>query len=104
MIEVNITPQDIDNLVKESILKAGLGTSLQKVINESLAVNSYNSPIKKAVEEYVLKVCTELVRDKYADAVKLSVSKAIEAMVTKEIIDEVVDKSVKKMIDGSRGY
>lgn len=96
--EVNITPEDIDSLVKDSILKAGLGNAIQTIINDTLKINNYSSPVKDKITNYVSEVCNEIIREKYAAQIREAVSKHIEESVTTEIINKTVSHAVQKMV------
>ncbi len=94
--EVNITPEDIDSLVKDAILKAGIGNAIQKVLSESLT--GYNSPVTEQVKRYVGELCSDIIRVKYQDQIKAAVAKAVEERITPEIINTTVDKAMEKIV------
>lgn len=100
-IELNITAEDVEALVKDSLIKAGLG----KVISDGVAkaLGGYDSPVDKAVKQYVAEVAETLIREKFADQIKDAVRATIEAKVTDEMIARTVDAAVEKMARAAEG-
>ena len=94
-IELNITAEDVETLVKDSLIKAGLG----KVISDSVAkaLSGYDSPVEKAIKQYMGEVAATLIRVKFADQITDAVRTAIEVKVTAEMIDMTVNTAVEKM-------
>lgn len=101
-IELNIKPEDIDALVRESIMKAGFGNVISKAITE--AFSGFNNPVNEAIRRYVGTVCSELLREKYAEEVKAAVAREIEKRVTTSMIDQTVDAAMQKMVDAAQRY
>ena len=99
-IEINLTADDIDTLVKDSIMKAGFGKAIEEGVKRAMAPG-YDNPIEKATKEYVLQVCNSLLRERYADQVRTVVAAAIEAQVTQEVVQKITDAAVKKMVDAA---
>ncbi len=94
-LEFNITPEDIEKLVKDSIMKSGFGKTIEEAIKK--AFSGYDNPIDKEIKNYVGQMCSQIIREKFAPAIKEAVSKEIEARVTQEIIDKTVSEAVKRM-------
>ena len=94
-IELNITPEDIDALVRDSIMKAGFG----KVINEAIGkiFTGYNSPIEERLRTYIAEISGQLLRDKFSAQIKAAVAAAIEEKITPQMINTVVAAATEKM-------
>jgi len=101
-MEINITPEDVDRLVKDSILKAGLGRIITDTIAKVLNPNAYNNPINGAVEKYILEVANQLLRDVYADKVRQIIRAEIEKRVTDELLQQIAAGVVKKMENAAK--
>ncbi len=101
-LEFNISPDDIERLVKDSIMQAGFGRAVTDAIGKALT--GYNNPIDEALKRYVGKVAADLIQEKYASEVREAVARHIEARVTKELIDKVTDEAVRKMENAAERY
>lgn len=95
-LEINITAEDIDALVRESIMKSGFGAAVVAGITK--AMSGYDNPVDRAIKEYVHEVARELVRDKCATQIKTAIAAHIEAKVTPEILDSIVNAATEKMM------
>ncbi len=100
--QLNITPEDIESLVKDSLVKAGLGKTIQDATAKALS--GYDSPIDKAVRQYIGDIASDLIREKYADQVRDAVSRHIEALITQDLIDKTVDVAINKMVKAVDSY
>ncbi len=93
--QVNLTPEDIDALVKDSILKAGFGNAVTTAVQKALS--GYDNPIDKEVKIYVARVAADIIQDKFADQIKQLVATQIEQQVTQELMERVTSETVVKM-------
>jgi len=99
-IEINLTAEDIDTLVKDSIMKAGFGEAITEGVKRAMRPG-YDNPIEKATKEYVLQVCGSMLRERYAEQIRAVVAAAIEAQVTEEVVQKITDDAVKKMVNAA---
>lgn len=95
-MNINITPEDVDALVKDALLKAGIGKAITEAVAKTLS--GYNNPIDEKLRLYVGEVAGELIRAKFATQIKEAVAVQIEAKVTKEVIEKVTTAATEKMI------
>lgn len=100
-IELSITPEDVEAIVKDALIKAGLGKAISDGVKKALS--GYESPVDKEVKLYVGEVAATLIKEKYAEQIKASVSAAIEARVTKEFLDKTVADTITKMEKAAAG-
>ncbi len=101
-LELNIKPEDIERLVKDSIMQSGFGNAVTAGINKALS--GYNNPVDDQIRQYVGRVAAELISEKYAEEVRSAVSRHIEAKITTELIDKVTEAAVLKMERAAMGY
>lgn len=99
-IEINLSAEDIDSLVRDSIMKAGFGKAIEEGVRRAVAPG-YDNPIEKATKAYVLEVVGQLLREKFAGQIRETVSAHIEAMVTQEVLNKVTTHAVTKMVDAA---
>lgn len=95
-MNINITPEDVDSLVREALMKASFGKAVSEAITKSMS--GYDSPVDKAVKAHVTTVAEALVREKFDAQIKEAVAAKIEAMVTTELIDKAVSTTMDKMV------
>lgn len=95
-IAINLTPQDIENYVKEALIKSSIGKAIQTAV-DSVLNKSYDNPIDKEIKAMVGRIAYELLHEKYKDQVKQLVQAQIEKVVTDQMLQTVTDKAVEKM-------
>lgn len=95
-LELNITPEDVEQLVRDSIMKAGFGKAVEEACKK--AFSGYDNPVEKEVKRYVAEVAAELVRAQFRDQVVAAVAAAIEAKVTPQLIDTVTAAAMDRVV------
>lgn len=95
-LELNIKPEDVEELVKDSIMKAGFGKVVENAITKALS--GYNNPIDEAVKGYVAIVARQLLEEKFEFQIREAVTMALTERVTKDFINSVVEAATDKMI------
>lgn len=96
-IEINLTTEDIDQLVKDSIMKAGFGKAIEMGIQRAMAPG-YDNPIDKSVKAYILVVCDQLLREQFSGTITRVVTAAIEVHVTDAVIKQIAQTVVEKVV------
>lgn len=102
-MEINLLPQDIDKLIRDTILKSALGKNIEQVIDKAVkdAVDGYNSPIKQLVHEVV----KDLVKDYLAkDENRKPIEDSICNIVTPSTIETILQVGINKMKESIRDY
>lgn len=103
-MDIQITPDDVQTMVKDAILKAGIGKLISEKVNETLRSN-YSNPIDHAVKAFVSELAVSLIRDKYAASITEMVRVEIEARITKEMLQKFIETAVQKLERAARdGY
>jgi len=98
-MEINVKPEDIDVFVKDALLKAGIGKMVTEAITKTFS--GYNNPIDEQMKQFVAGVAKELIHERFSSQIRTAVAAQIEARVTNEMINNVVDVAVKKMADAA---
>lgn len=94
-MEITLKPEDVDQLVRDTIVKAGIGKTITEAVHKALT--GYNSPVEEQLKAYIGRVARELIEGLYADQIKASVAAEIEKRITKELIDTTVAKAMEKI-------
>ena len=102
VLNVDLTPEDIEALVKESIMKCGFGAAVTKAV--TAAFTGYNNPIDEEVKRYVRSVAADLLSERFSAQIKESIAAHLESLVTKEMLDTVVSNCVTKMAENASRY
>lgn len=97
-MQFNLTPEDIDNLVRDSIMKSGFGNAITASVTKVLNA-SYDNPIDKEVKLFVGRTVADLINDKFADQIKVLVADQIEKQVTQDLLEKVTYETTKKMVE-----
>lgn len=101
-LELNIKPEDVEQLVKDSIMKAGFGKAVSDAVTK--AISGYNNPVEDAIKRYVGQVADELIREKYSEEVRTAVQLHMEACITAELINKVTGEVVQRMQQAVERY
>lgn len=99
-IEINMTPEDIERLVKDSIMRSGFGAAIEKAL--ASALSGYNNPVEAQLKAFVGQVAGDLIREHYGEKIKAAVQAYIEKSVTDEIIESTTRAAVEKMVSAAR--
>lgn len=102
-MQINISAEDVERMVKDELVKAGLGKAIAEAVQKTLAPG-YNNPLDTAVSKYVGEVASRLLRETFAETIEHSVAAAIKARITVEFIDKVVAEAVAKMVRAVDSY
>ena len=97
-MQFNLTPEDIDNLVRESIMKSGFGNAITASVTKVLNAG-YDNPIDKEIKLFVGRTVADLINEKFRDQIKLLVADQIEKQVTQDLLEKVTYETTKKMVD-----
>jgi hypothetical protein len=94
-MEITVKPEDVDAFVKDALIKAGIG----KMVSEAIAktFSGYNNPIDEQMKNFVASVARQLITERFSEQIKTAVAAQIEARVTNEMINNVVEVAVQKM-------
>ena len=91
-MEINLKPEDIDNLVKETILKSMIGGVIVESIKKALNLDNWDNPVDAAIKMHVRQIAMEVFTDEYKEEIRGIVKAAIEKRISSEVLHEVVDK------------
>jgi hypothetical protein len=100
-MQISLTPEQVDTLVREAILQSGLVKTIEGAIAKALG--GYDSPVDKAVKDYVSVVLRDLLKTHYKEQVEAAVRAAIDARLTKEILDTVAEAAIQKIERAAEG-
>lgn len=99
-MEITIKPEDVDKLVRDAILTAGIGKVITEQVAAALKVNSYSRDgfIENAIKTYIQSVCAEVIRDGYGEQIKAAVTALVQEKVTPVVIEKIATEAVEKLI------
>jgi hypothetical protein len=97
-MQFNLTPEDIDSLVRDSIMKNGFGNAVTTAITKVLNTG-YNNPIDEQIKILVGRITADLINEKFKDQIKVLVADQIEKQVTQDLLEKVTYETTKKMVD-----
>lgn len=95
-MQLNITNEDVEKLVKEQLIKSSIGEFINKGIQESLM--GYNSPIEASLKKYVTEIAEKLIREKYSEEIREIVVEHMSKVFTKEMMQKTVDASMDRIV------
>lgn len=100
-MQINIDPADIDEYVKNVLIKSSIGEALQKAINEAISscLTGWNSPIKSIVEKHIGEVVRAYISNEENSE---KINQAVAKHVTVEAIEQVVAMGLDKLAEQYR--
>lgn len=99
-MELTIKPEDIDKLVRETIMKSAFGDTITKAVNAALT--GYNSPVDDAVKKLVGAVAADVIREKFSAEIRVLVTAAIEKHVTQSMMESIVSAATERMVRAAK--
>ena len=95
-MDIKITPEDVEKLVRETLLKSALGNTIQTAVNKALG-EPYNNPVQNAVIGYISTVARAVVEEQYAAQIRTAVEEAVRARLTDEVAKQFVNTTFDRM-------
>ena len=102
-MELKLLPEDIDKFIKEAVLKSALGKNIEQTINKAVsdAIDRYDSPIKKLVNEVIASLIKEqLDKPEY----KQLITDRIVKIITPTTIDDILRYGIEKLRSHMKDY
>ncbi len=101
-MKLEITPENIDSLVKDAVLKSAFGQTIEKAVNSALT--GYDNPVEKQMKIFVGQLCYEVIREKFSDKIRSLVTEAVEKSLTDVAMQSVTEKIVEQMMKNIDRY
>jgi hypothetical protein len=101
-IELNLNPDDVDQLVKETIMKSAFGTLIIDSVKKALNSSSYNNPIDTEMNRAVQNMAREVIEKELGGKIREMVKVRVLEKLTDEVIGRVTDKSIDTMVEAFR--
>ena len=97
MVAVEVDDKAVNKMVADAILNSALGERLREIVKEQLDTlrNSYNNPIKAAVERQINLVVTSIVENEFRG----NIEQVVREQLTPEITAEVARKAWASLIN-----
>lgn len=102
MLTIEIKPEDVDQLVRDAVAKSMVGKLVNDLVTKSLS--GHNSPLEQAVQKIVSSVALDLLEAKFKEQITVAIAAAMEAKITKEFLEKVVQACVEKMARDAERY
>ena len=94
-MKLEINAEQIDELVRDTIMKTAIGGSIEEAIKKSLS--GYNSPVDDAIKTVVREMLVEILHTEYKDELKAAILVAIEARLSEESLQKIACEDVTKI-------
>lgn len=90
-INVNITPEQVNEAVAAAIIKSALGVELEKHIQAEVAKfsTSYNNPIDKIVARYIDESVRQIVQEQYGTQIKEWIAEKLTPEFTADLFNKL---------------
>lgn len=98
MLQINITPEQIDQLVRDKIMEAAIGKNITAVIAKVLGSSSYNNPVEDAVKGVITAIVRDLLEKEYRPKLEEAVRAEIDKRVTADVVSKYADAAIAKIV------
>lgn len=95
-MEIKLNPEQVDNYVRDCIMKSAIGDAIEKALNKNIneILTAYNSPIKTVIVEEIKIMVRTLIEKPDTRAIILA---AIAKRLTDETIGKLIEYSVNRL-------
>lgn len=93
-VKIEITAEQIDQMVRKSLVEAAIGKSIIREVQECLKADSYNSPIKEGVKKAIQKIVDEVL---CMPENQMIMREAVIKVTTKEVMTEISNNAVRRL-------
>lgn len=96
-VNVDIKPEDINQMVSSAVLKSALGDAIKKQIDEAIAGlnKSWDNPLKKTVDTFVNNIVHEILVREHKD----TIAQIVREQITQDTIQKICQKAWDKLTD-----
>lgn len=101
-MEINITPENIDALVKEAILKSAFGSTVAE--NLEKCFTGYDNPFKRVMEQTVMEITRKVLKEQFGGHIETIVKVKIEAILTDEVIEKLAENVTDNALRSINNY
>lgn len=94
-IEINITPEDINVMLRDAVVKSSIGKLIDDTVKAALSSNRYDNPIEQPIKTMVSEVTRQILAVSYKDRLVT----AITAQLATRLTDEWINKKAVYFAD-----
>lgn len=95
-MEVNITPEQINQYFANAVLNSALGAHIKEVIEKKLKDLSWRNLIEGVVEQEIRDATQRFITTEYAEILHNAVKEKVTADFTIALVDKVLDGVLKR--------
>jgi len=90
-INVNVNPEQVNQVVADAIIKSAIGEHLDKAIKAEVdkLSRSYDNPVQKVVQAEIRDAITNIVHEQYAEKIKMLVAEKVTEQFTEELFEKL---------------
>lgn len=93
--ELTLGPEQIEALVRDSIMKSGFGAAIETAIAK--VMSNHRNPVEEALRDYVQRVVVNMLEGELGERVRESVNAYVLKEVTTEFLDKITEVAVEKI-------
>lgn len=97
-MDLNISPDDINQYLANTIIQSAIGTTLKATIEEQVKTmgRSYDNPYKKHVEAEIIRLTRELIEAEFQEQIKEQIRQKLTDEFIESVINALWDKFYEK--------
>jgi hypothetical protein len=94
-LKIEITAEQIDEMIRNRLVEAAVGQAITSQIKQSLRLDSYDSPIKRGVDQAINAAVIDVLEMPHH---KETIRTAVDAVITKDVLAKVAADSASKLM------
>jgi len=100
-INVNLEANAVNEAIAKAVVESRLGAALKERIEKFLddkshyGVPNFSDAMKRAVDDELQKIVTQLIHNEYADSIR----EKVRSQLTDELVSDLVCRAVEKLGD-----
>lgn len=98
-MDIKIEPEQIDQFVREAVIKSAIGKAISDGITKTLS--GYNNPIEEQVRNFVAQIARQIIEAEHRPAVEEAVRKVLIEKVTGDLVGNIASKICEKLTSNS---
>jgi hypothetical protein len=96
-MDFKVDEKKIQDMLIKQIIESGLGKAIEKAVQDALKVDSYNSPIKQALETNVKEATKLILEEQFGESIRNAISERLKEKITADLINSAAEGAVARL-------
>lgn len=97
-MKIEINSEQVEQLVHDTILKAGIGKAIQEAVVRTISASPYNNPIDEALKRYIVTVVEAMMKTEFREQIDAAVREAIKQRIDAKTLETLSGAAIEKIV------